>query len=774
MLYCPKCQKTYEDTIQRFCLNDGVRLLPSPSSGKSVNQKSGVFTNFLKVKSVETDKFASAPGFSKVERSRFLQSNVQAPIIVSEFFKAEPKFEPIAESIPELLPELSPEPVPEILPPIVESLPKVIIQSEVPSGTAELDDEKTNSKNRKNLIWDNPQILIGQTIKGRYYVVEQIGEDADNFTYLAEDKIVVNKKVVLRILISDDAGDTFSNRVFDEERIALTHVNHPNIANVIDSGTLAEGNPFVLTEFVEGESVKNYLQKPSQFDASRTAKIIRQVSYALDEAHQNGVIHRNLKPSSIILSINEKGSEEVKLIDFGTPKGGLNEENLPYKSPEQVAGKLANFASDEFSLAVIAYQMLTDQLPFKGKSVNKLLKAQRGNSKIRLTKLRPELPKTVDEILQKALAFNPSDRYPRIRGFGEAFFNAFANNELSDQKAAEEVENFEENRIPEPATPLVFEAKTKFEKNGDGENLQTMSDTVVLDASEEKLSNDSVSVTSSSVVAKEAPSRPLFAFLGVAILLLGLFGIWAFLVNRPNSIDPYVQKTAETVNTSEQKTENTATTDANKLPVENDMPPLPRTITPPANTNYFQNTKDNFKADAMRNFLGFSLYYPKDWKLKAINEDQNDNKTRSSFIDISKDAPSGTPIEQLMVSYYDSNGTFKADAEIFAEQIIETNETLEKIVPNYEMISEGEKTINNGWKAYEMKFQGTGKTAKGEKVTLWGKRLFIPAAIRGMKNGYVITMLATSLSNEITNVDDVGVKGELPGILETFEPNQNF
>ncbi len=165
-----------------------------------------------------------------------------------------------------------------------------------------------------------------------------------------------------------------------------------------------------------------------------------------------------------------------------------------------------------------------------------------------------------------------------------------------------------------------------------------------------------------------------------------------------------------------------------------------------------------------KNFLGFSLYYPKDWK-------QNDAKGK--FLDISKDASSGTPIEQMLVSYYDSKGTFKADTESFPALVKETNKTLKEIVPNYEVVSEGEKTINNGWRAYEVKFKGSGK-ANGENITLWGRRLFIPTARPGMKNGYVITMLATSLSPDVKNVDDVGVKGELSAILESFEPNQNF
>ncbi|MDQ3088710.1 MAG: hypothetical protein M3Q78_08940 [Acidobacteriota bacterium] len=160
-------------------------------------------------------------------------------------------------------------------------------------------------------------------------------------------------------------------------------------------------------------------------------------------------------------------------------------------------------------------------------------------------------------------------------------------------------------------------------------------------------------------------------------------------------------------------------------------------------------------------------------KQNEINQ-AKEKGVRGNFLDISKNAPNGLPIEQMLFSYYDSKGTFKDDRESFPALVKETNEYLKKIVPNYQLVSQGEKTVNNGWRAYEAMFQGETKTTGGEKVQIGGKRLWIPAARVGMKNGYFITMLATSLSPNVKNVDDVGVKGELADILETFEPNRNF
>ena len=101
-------------------------------------------------------------------------------------------------------------------------------------------------------------------------------------------------------------------------------------------------------------------------------------------------------------------------------------------------------------------------------------------------------------------------------------------------------------------------------------------------------------------------------------------------------------------------------------------------------------------------------------KQNEINQ-AKEKGVRGNFLDISKNAPNGVPIEQMLFSYYDSKGTFKYDRESFPALVKETNEYLKKIVPNYQLVSQGEKTVNNGWRAYEAMFQGETKTTGGEK-----------------------------------------------------------
>ena len=163
---------------------------------------------------------------------------------------------------------------------------RLVKPNEIASGTAEVGDRKINPTGRLALTSNEPKILLGQTIKGRYYVIEQTKQDETGITYLAEDRLNGNKPVVVRVLLGERSDD-FLKKVFAEERVSLSHINHPNVVSVLDSGELLEGLPFVVTEDVDGFSVKEKLTKLEHFNPLRTSRIIRQASYALNEVHQN-------------------------------------------------------------------------------------------------------------------------------------------------------------------------------------------------------------------------------------------------------------------------------------------------------------------------------------------------------------------------------------------------------------------------------------------------------------------------------------------------------
>ncbi len=797
MLYCPKCQKTYEEGGQRFCLNEGERLIPF-ASGKLANQSSGVFTSILKRKNSEVRRdFSPLLKFAPVESKEFASHDLQPSPVTDG---GDGAFETIADSDLELeVPTIENQPSAadsalhlfesdEDLIELFDAAEKNDVVAEktaaAEKNVAEKDDAAEILDLELDLETETPavsvsEIAVGQLVNNRYRLIEPLDADESSATFLAADQTEDRQALVKILKFKDNAA---AERIFAEENDALIKLNHPNIVNITDSGELSGGESFIVTEYVAGETVKDELEKTGQFDALRAARIVRQTAEVLDEAHRSGVLHRNLHPANIILTVDENGAERVRLKNFGAASDKLNGENLVYKSPEQIEGKIAVNASDNYALGVLAYQMLTNRLPFNHASVGDLLKSQREGVRLRPSDVRFDLPPAIDDILKKALSFHSFERYLKIRDFGEEFFSEIIANlpfEAEDAAAISAVET--------PFLPQLEESENSGEiemlrlpiKETEETTPETIAPIIAVAPLEalpvrEKAAPEAVKATddlawekrSSETPDASAPKRALLMILGAAVVVLAFVGIWYYFINRSNqnAVAPISETAVQTVAPPAVPPAQ-ANANAAVAPPEIESPPIARQVTQPPNSSYFQNSKAALKGEAVKNYLGFSLYYPTDWAL---------NEVGNNFLDVSKKAPNGLPIEQMLVSYYNSKGTYSADAAtVFPAQIAETNETLKKILPNYRMISKGKKTVNNGWQAYEIEFEGESKSG-GETVKIWGKRLFIPTAIRGVKNGYVITMLATSLSKDVKSLAEVGVKGELSTVLETFEPNQNF
>jgi serine/threonine protein kinase len=796
MFYCPKCSRTYEEGTQRFCDNDGGRLLPAPAGQRSDLQSGGVFSNLLG-KTQPPDKADKknnlAPRLipvNKTEESDKKQTSFRASgrIFQSEQF-LKPKTEDPAEAEDSIL-ELEPPPRIEAsgaalleFDPILDDeplsgdlreelpkpLPRLIKPGEIASGTASVGDRRTNPLGREALSWENLEALVGQTVKGRYRIIEELEpDDEDSVIYLAEDKIVAGKRVVVRVFMNDGLGaDDFEEKIFAEERIALSHLNHPNIAGVFDSGELPEGSEFIVSEFVEGKSLAEILRQTGQLHTLRTARIIRQASYALSEAHQNGILHRNLKPENLRLTVSEAGIEQVKLMNFGVSHGEITDSNLAYKAPEEIENGASTYASDIYALAVIAYQMLTARLPFPAETESVLFKAQKAGLMLPPTNLRLDIQPLADEILEKAFAFNPSERYPKARDFGDAFFNALTT--VAPWTNDEETEN-------EPAEPIAvkrefFVVPAINRKNVTVEESAVEADFHISPGADKQSAEITASKTRETADrAKQAPAPPekksvrrgWLAVLGAAVLLAAIWGI--------SRLSPNTSNRAENSQTQSIPAENISIPGAEKTPANSltsgdapDVAPEPRLQKAPLHMRSFQNRRENLKGELAKNFLGFEIFYPPDWKL---------NDAPTNFLDISKSAADGFPVEQMLVTRYESRGTMTLDRENFPKLVEKSNQDLKKSLgESFKVVSEGETTIQNGrWKVYEVKFQSTGKNEKGEKITLWGRRLWLPVQRAGVQNGFVITLLATSLSDTVKSVDEVGVQGELANVLDTFEP----
>ena len=748
MLYCPKCNGTYQEGAQRFCSNDGSRLVSASLAAKSTSNSQGVFTSLLGRASSNNEndeKLASKPSSPQSNR-------IEPPVFHTTFSSKVFKDDNLAVKKDD-------KPI-QTTTPVV----RLIKPNEIASGTAEVGDRKTNPTGRLALTWDNPRILLGQTVKGRYYVIEQLNQDDSSIVYLADDKIIANKQVIVRVLM-DEKNDAFLSKIFAEERVSLSHINHPNVVRVLDSGELLEGLPFVVTESVDGFSLKEKLQKLEQFNPLRTARIIRQASYALSEVHQNGILHRSLKPGNIFLTVSEVGTEQVKVTDFVVSNGAKkqNLESVKYLSPEQLEGKMPNYASDIYSLAVIAYQMLTGRLPFDFATADQLLKAQKEGVNIAPSSVRSDISAAVDDVFAKALAYASAERYPKARDFGDALFNALSLS-TNPEKAIEiegvglkqtdnstaassmTIQSLKDMKPPSEINQIKIEAKNEIAESKDAKESIAKGE-----LSWEKRSPDPINTASSMWL--------VLVGVGLLALLFSVWGIWTYLLKRGGEPTPETYQAPATLNTPQIETPVTP------IPNEIESPPLSRTVNQPANTEYFQNSKteQKDKTELIKNYRGFTLFYPKTW---------TKNSSSTNFLDVSKKAENDSLIEQMLVTHYSSTGLFSKDKENFPKLVEKSNKDLKAFLgDNYKVISQGEMTIQNGrWKVYEVKFQSSG-VKDGKTITVWGRRIWLPTQNPTMRNGFVITMLATSLSGEITSVDEVGNKGDLALILETFEPS---
>ena len=757
-MYCPKCKESFEEGSRRFCPTDGTRLI-SDSIDKQSGQGVGIFASLISKK--ETDHTGDevldeAPRFVAAKPNMdYLQDEPSTDENDEPFFEigdAETEFvnetdfmfaenDSAADSKPTA---------------------RKINPNEIPAGHVDLEDSDRAMGIFADFNAGDPEGFVGHTVKGRYCVTEFLGGEETGLAYVAEDKIVVDKKVLVRIIL-DDESDEIMNSILAEERVALSHFSHPNIARLIDSGQFTDGTDFLISEFADALSARNILTIQGQFDELRAARVIRQAANALSEAHQEGILHRDLRPENLILSVSEGEAEQIKLVNFGASHGEPNAHNMAYKAPEVLDGRISTIASDIFSMAVVAYEILTGKTPFVGATAKGISRSQNAGLESLPSIVNPGLPAAIDPVLAKALSFNVGDRYLTAREFGDAFYTGLTE---SPQPAV----------VAEPLPkPGVIDEKV---------DATSALPLIPLGAASSKLESvKGVANTSDelpAVIANEpawksrSPEPPQIENLRVGLIagvgllvLLGLFAFgWYYVANHPS--EPNIVGSPD-----QGVVQNNTGSMAPPVTSDIEVPPLPRKISQPLNTDYYQNSKQNLKGDLLRNFVGFTLYYPKDWKVNGPQVGATAN-ARGKFLDISRVSPDGRMKEQMLISYYPSKGVFADDAANFPQMVKETNDTLRKILPGYQMVSEGEIKVNGDWRAYEVKFQGGGTSANGEKLVVWGRRLFIPAARPGVRNGFEITMLATSLADDVRSVDDVGVRGELAAILDSFEPSQNF
>ena len=246
-------------------------------------------------------------------------------------------------------------------------------------------------------------------IVGKYKIFQTLGSGGFGTVYLAEDTWI-DKKVALKVPHKQnlDFGE-----LLREPRL-LASLNHPNIVTIL-TAEKQENVFFIVMEFVPGESLEAVIAREGALDVARALDYTCQICNAVDHAHRHGVLHRDLRPSNVIVS--ESGM--VKVADFGTSRfleiaahGTTIIGSPPYMAPEQFRGK-AVFASDVYSLGVTMYQMLTGLMPYDTPSPADLDRLMRGELLSSPRLKNPKVPKALGDIVMKAMAPEIKARYQR-------------------------------------------------------------------------------------------------------------------------------------------------------------------------------------------------------------------------------------------------------------------------------------------------------------------------------------------------------------------------
>ncbi len=252
-----------------------------------------------------------------------------------------------------------------------------------------------------------------KTFGQRYKLTEKIGTGGMADVFKATD-IVLNRQVALKVLHPQYAQDESFVARFRREAQAAANLNHPNIVNVYDWGK--EGDTyFIAMEFVKGRSLKEIIREKGGLSPEDTIEIAKQVCSALNFAHENEVIHRDIKPHNIILT--EEG--RVKVTDFGIARAGTSSltetgaimGTVYYLAPEQAQGLPANETSDLYSLGVVMYEMVTGKIPFDGDSAIAIALKHVHEEPIPPSYFNSKIPSFLENIILRALAKDPFDRY---------------------------------------------------------------------------------------------------------------------------------------------------------------------------------------------------------------------------------------------------------------------------------------------------------------------------------------------------------------------------
>ena len=308
-------------------------------------------------------------------------------------------------------------------------------------------------------------VIKGQKINDRYQIIRMIGEGGMANVYLAHDTIL-DRDVAVKILRGDLADDEKFVRRFQREAISASSLSHPNIVEMYDVGE-DDGQYYIVMEYVEGKTLKSLIKRRGALTLPEVIDIMLQLTSAVACAHDSYIIHRDIKPQNVL--IKEDGT--VKITDFGIAMA-LNSNELTqtnsvmgsvhYLPPEQANGSGATIKSDIYSLGILMFELLTGNLPFKGENAVEIAIKQMREKIPSVCEINPHIPQSVENIILKACAKNPKNRYDNVLEMHDDIKTCL-NEERKDEKKI--TYRYSENDLEE--TKIMPPITDKPNKNDD-------------------------------------------------------------------------------------------------------------------------------------------------------------------------------------------------------------------------------------------------------------------------------------------------------------------
>jgi len=328
----------------------------------------------------------------------------------------------------------------------------------------------------------NSVIVKGSKINDRYQIIKTLGEGGMANVYLAHDTIL-DRNVAVKVLRGDLASDEKFVRRFQREALSASSLSHPNIVEMYDVGE-DDGQYYIVMEYVDGKTLKQVLKQRGHLSVSEVVDIMLQVTDGMAHAHDAYIIHRDIKPQNIMILPNGM----IKITDFGVATA-LNSTQLTqtnsvmgtvhYLPPEQASGKGSTIRSDIYSMGIMMYELLAGFVPYKGDSAVEIALKHLKEPLPSVRKTYPSIPQSIENVIIKATAKNPKNRYADARAMHEDIKTAldesrqdekryvypYPENDLDETKVLDkEVKEIKKAEVVKETEEEIYEEKKKTNK----------------------------------------------------------------------------------------------------------------------------------------------------------------------------------------------------------------------------------------------------------------------------------------------------------------------